>query len=355
MLGDRGGCVSISLSLSGHTVHALLVELGDTLGLGSVGVVHNTVVATAGCGSTACRSAQRADTLARSATIDIHGIGLVEGVLELGERLLHELAGDDGLVLEALLHAGLVADELLLLADELGLAQDISLLIIVNLLFGLVEALFLEFLLLFLKSQELGLNVRIDKVVDILAVVELRNLVVLPLRVLEHIVGLHVNVEHTGTTVLVLLISGESSALGILLVVLLTILSTLRNECLQSLTTHGLSDVNTGHNISQSAANISAVVGASLELLVHTLGDQALASGVLDFLDTLLGVARQLEELDLAGLEDSLKLSLNRRLEVLGPGHVNLVNDNKDKLVGEEGLDALEEGDLSTDSVSTLL
>jgi hypothetical protein len=62
--------------------------------------------------------------------------------------------------------------------------------------------------------------------------------------------------------------------------------------------------VDTRHNISQTATNLAAVVGTSLELLVDTLSNQALASGVLDLLDTLLGVARQLEELNLTGLED---------------------------------------------------
>jgi hypothetical protein len=69
--------------------------------------------------------------------------------------------------------------------------------------------------------------------------------------------------------------------------------------------------VNTRHDIGQTATNSSAVVGTSLELLVDTLSDQTLASGVLDLLDTLLGVARQLKELDLTRLEDSLELFLN--------------------------------------------
>ena len=245
MLGDGGSGVSISFSLSGHAVSLLLVELGNALGLVSESLVWDTFVATVD-GSTAGRSAHGAETLLGStATIDIHGIGvlgtharpgaatatrllastlgnlggvdteLVEGIVELGERLLHLLAGDDGLVLEALLHAGLVADELLLLADQLGLAHDLGILVVLKILIRLVEAFGLELLLLFLESLELGLDVGIDKVVDVLSIVNLGNLVVLPLGVLKHVVGLHVDVEHTSTTILVLLITSGSSSLRI--------------------------------------------------------------------------------------------------------------------------------------------
>jgi hypothetical protein len=104
--------------------------------------------------------------------------------------------------------------------------------------------------------------------------------------------------------------------------------------------------VDTSHDVRKTTANIATVVGTGLELLVDTLGNEALTSSVLDLLDTLGGVAGELQHLDLARLKDGLKLSLHLGAEVLGAGDINLVDNHEDKLVGEKRLNALEELDL---------
>jgi hypothetical protein len=113
--------------------------------------------------------------------------------------------------------------------------------------------------------------------------------------------------------------------------------------------------VDTGHDLGQSAANGSTAGGTGLELLVDTLGNQTLASGVLDLLNTFLGVARKLEHLNFTRLEDGLQLRLELWRQIFGSGNVNLVDDEENELVREEGLDASEKLDLGLNSVTALL
>jgi hypothetical protein len=121
------------------------------------------------------------------------------------------------------------------------------------------------------------------------------------------------------------------------------------------LATHGLGNVDTSHDLGQSAANGSTAGGTGLELLVHTLGNQTLASGVLYLLDTFLGVARKLEHLNFTRLEDRLQLSLELWRQIFRSGDINLVDDKENELVREEGLDASEKLDLGLDGITALL
>ncbi|GKT59111.1 conserved hypothetical protein [Colletotrichum tofieldiae] len=385
---QRDGGVAITLTLSGHAVPLLLGQLGEAVGLGAVVDVLDTVLAAVddGGAALAAGAAVGAEALLGGGVhvhhVDILGAGagagggaaagaglgagavdnvggvdteLVEGVVHLGQRHLLRLARDDGLVLEALLHLGLVADEGLLLADQLGLGEHVGLLLVVELLVRLVVALLLEALLLLLEGLQLGVDLRVDEVVDVLAVPHLGDLVVLPLGVLEEPVLAHVHAVDAGATVVGLDVLGEAPALRVVAVVLLEVLDALGDEGLQGLGGTGLGDVDTGHDVGEAAANVAAAVGAGIELLGDALGNETLADGVLDALDALLRVARQLEHLDLARLEQALELRLGRGVEVLGLDDVDLVDNNEDNLVLEQGLDALEEVDLGLDRVAALL
>lgn len=70
---------------------------------------------------------------------------------------------------------------------------------------------------------------------------------------------------------------------------------------------------------------------------------------------TFSGSARKLEHFNISWLQERLKLGLRLLIEIFGSSNVNLVDDDEDELVCEEGFDALEELHLSLDGVSTLL
>lgn len=384
MLGQRGGRVTIGLSLSCHPVHLLLTQLGQALGLGACLIVDNTIVATV-CRSLAAETALGlGDGLARVGHVHIHSVvhvhiaggrattdlalgtgtgggsihivtSRIQSIRHLGQLLGLGAAGNGSPVLERLAHLGVVAHQGPLLADQIRLHTGIGILHIFDTLVGLVVAIGFQLLLLFLQGSQLGLDLGVDKVVDVLAVPDLGDLVVLPL-VVGQIVGLlEIDVVDTSTTVLLLEIPLQFAAVGVVLVVLLERLDGLRNEGLALHTTHGLSNVDTGKDVTQTTTRGTSVVGSGLEFLSHSLGEELVTGGVLDSSHTLGGGARQLQKLDIARLKDILELLLVFGLQVLRTSHINLVHDKKNNLVGEQRLDAVEELDLIANRVTALL
>ena len=162
MLLKRHSGVSVSFTLSRHPVHPPLVQLRNPLGLGTGLEILHTILTSIlsrhpadgtgpvlGCPSpaavnvhgvlsTSTAAGHRTTTSDRLGAGPVRKIGrvntkAVHSVLEFRERLLHGLAGDNGLVIQALLlEAVLIADELLLLTNELSLAHDVGLLIILD-------------------------------------------------------------------------------------------------------------------------------------------------------------------------------------------------------------------------------
>lgn len=62
--------------------------------------------------------------------------------------------------------------------------------------------------------------------------------------------------------------------------------------------------------------------------------------------DVLCRCARHRKELNVAGLEHGLNQLVGSRVDIVEADHVDLVDHNEDELVGEEGLDTVEELDL---------
>lgn len=356
MLLQGCGGMAITLTLAGHAVPLLLAQLGHAIGLrAGLGILHTILATVRGGLAAGAGAGLGAQALARSGGVELHGIGilggaagegaaagagllasagndvggvdaeLVEGVVHLGQGDAGLCAGDDGAVLEALLHAGLVADKGLLLADDLGLREDGRLLLVVDLLVRVVEALRLELGLLLLERRKLGLDFRVHVVGHVHAVQDLGDIVVLPLGVLEEVVLAEIDVEHARAALLGLDVAREPDALRVVLVVLLAVLDGLWDKRLESSAAHGLRDVDPLHDVGKTAADLTRGGRAGLELLRDTLGDEALAGGILDLLHAFLGVAGHLEQLDLSGLEKALDECLALGLEVLGLLDINLV------------------------------
>lgn len=82
--GERGSCVTITLSLSGAAVHLLLAQLVQTLGLGAGNLVANTVLASVHATNTtsARHGARNAVAVLGGcvATIDIHHVGVFDSL-----------------------------------------------------------------------------------------------------------------------------------------------------------------------------------------------------------------------------------------------------------------------------------
>ena len=397
MLGHGSTNMPVGLAGSGHPVHLALAELGHPLGLGTGRLLIHTHTTSNTVGTpvrrtlaTLGRARLRAKTLGGGlGGIHVHGVGVLGGVaaaghraatsglanlgtsakvdllgidtelvdviLELGERLLLHFPGDYGAVLERLLHLGLVADELVLLADVLGLLQDLLLRLVAEVRVRLVEALLLETLLLLFESGQLGFDIGIDEIVDVLAVDDLGNLVVLPLGVGQEPLLPEIDVEDTSTTVLLLDIPGQKPPLGVGLVVLLEALDTLGDEGLAENTIGGLGDVDTGHDLGKTRAHGTVAAGTGLVLLVDTLNEESLANDVLDFLDTVLGGARGAQKLNVARLGQVHKVVLGLLVELLNGLDIHLVQDNVDHLVLEKGLDRPEKVALGLERVTALL
>ena len=394
MLGEGNSCVTISFTSTSIALHLLLAKLEHTLSLVTVGeagdtvvTVGDTVVETISNGVFAGAALSTGKGLVW-VVVDVHGVGVdlevgsgltgdgaaaagvglltdtgassilvvtsgVQTTSQLGELLGLGAAGDLSAVLERLAHLGVVAHENALLADEIGLHAVVRILGVLHALVGFVVSIRLELLLFLLESSELGLDIGVHEIVDVLAVPHLGDLVVVPVLVGKLVVALHIEAVNTSTTVLLLEVALQSPAVGVVLVVFGEVLDGLRNEGLTD-TAHRLGNVDTGEDIAETAAGVSRG-GARLELLGNTLSKELVTSGVLDGAHTLGGGARNLQHLNILGLEDFLELLLVLRLQIFGTADIDLVDNDVHNLVGEEGLDAVEKLDLVTDRVSTLL
>jgi hypothetical protein len=113
--------------------------------------------------------------------------------------------------------------------------------------------------------------------------------------------------------------------------------------------------VNTAEQITKTTSGLTGAAGASLELLGVARRDQAIAYRVADCHDTLHGVARQLQDFNLTRLEHSLELLLGLWVELIRAHKIDLVDDDRDELIGKQGLDVIEERDLRSDRVTALL
>ena len=285
--------------------------------------------------------------------------GVVAGVLEtLGHCVQVDVllvSGDDGLVLQALPHLVGVPDQHSLLADEIGLVLDVDLVGVFQLLFFVVVTLLCKSGFLLLESGELRVDLGVDEIVHVLALEVLGDAVVLPLVVLQQVVVAEVDVEDTGTTLLLLDVAHELGAVGVVLVVLLPLLDTSGDEGLPCDATNRLGNVNSLENVAETASDLARGVGASLQLSGVPLCQQAVASSVPDVHQAFHGRARSLEHLNVVHVDQLLQLGLCRLLQIFGSGHIDLVDDDEDQLVREKRLDGAEESHLCVNTVSTLL
>ena len=93
----------------------------------------------------------------------------------------------------------------------------------------------------------------------------------------------------------------------------------------------------------------------ALELRVDAVLEQGVARGRLERRDAVVGVARDLDVAHALGVDDLVDERAALRREVVEAGDVRLVDDEHGGLVGEEGLDGVEELALGLDRVPALL
>src|SRR3954470_3822983 len=139
-------------------------------GKGLVGIVdvHGVIVTGGLAGGGAATGGLALVAGAGASGIDIVA-GRVQTLLHLGELLGLGTARDGGAVLERLAHFGFVAEEHALLADQIGLHAGVGIFGIFHALVRLVVAVGFELLFFLLEGSELGLDVRVHEVVDVLA------------------------------------------------------------------------------------------------------------------------------------------------------------------------------------------
>ena len=265
-------------------------------------------------------------------------------------------------------------DRLPFLADQLGLGSNVGVGDVLELFVRLVEAFGVQPLLFLFERGQLGLDVRVDVVEDVLAVKDLGHAVVLPLVALEKVALLHVDVVYARAAAFLLEVPFQRPpqplALALVLVPLLrrdrlASPDRFRDEDVPAVALERLGHVYPGQQVTEPAAEGGGRGGGLVggggggpsgpELLGDAIGDEPVAGGVANLHDSLGGRARQLQHLDVAGLEDRVEQIARGRVEVLGPDEVDLVDDDEDELVRKEGPDALEEADLSGDGVAAVL
>ena len=124
------------------------------------------------------------------------------------------------------------------------------------------------------------------------------------------------------------------------------------------------SDVNSGQETVETTGDgtggeggriIGRSSSAGLQLLGDPVGDEAVAGGIPDGHDAFGGGTGQLEELDPAGGQDGVQPGTIVEVEIIGSDQVDLVDDDEDELVGEQGSDAGEEMNLGGDGVAAML
>ena len=308
----------------------------------------------------------RPDPCRGVACLEAQGVEVAFHLRELPRR---DLARHDRTVLERLLQPGRVPDREPLLADGVGLDPNFGVGDVLELVVRLVEALGVQPLLFLLERGQLGLDVRVDVVEDVLAFKDLGHAVVLPLVLLQQIALLHVDIVHARAAAFVFEVTFQRSPQPLAPVMVLVprlrrgrlaFPDRFRDKDIPLAALERLGHVYPGQQVAEPAAERGGggIVGggaSGLELLGDAIGDESVASGIADLHDALGRRARQLQHLDVAGLEDRVEKAARGRVEVLGPDEVDLVDDDEDELVREEGPDALEEADLGGDGVAAVL
>ncbi|KAH3661414.1 hypothetical protein OGAPHI_006821 [Ogataea philodendri] len=221
--------------------------------------------------------------------------------------------------------------------------------IVLDLLVGVVEPVLLQSLLLFLKSLQLSADVRVQKVVHVAAVQDLRHHVVLPLVVVQKILVLQVDVVNTGTPIFGLDVTCKTPSVRIGWVVAGHLLGSLGHK-------RSTLDVVSGLR-SGNVDLVQHVVhsGGSLELLLDSRREQLLTGLVSHPHHVLLVVAGRLHDLDSRHLQHGFQQSSLRLIHVIHADDVRLVHHHKHRLVGKQRLDRVEQLDLGLDAETTLL
>ena len=159
---------------------------------------------------------------------------------------------------------------------------------------------------------------------------------------------LEVDVVHARTALLGLDVALEPAPLRVVLVVLLAVPDGVGYE-------RRADDVVARLGLRDVEAVEDRVDLVALELRVDAVLEQGVARGRLERRDAVVGVARDLDVAHVLGVGDLVDERAALRREVVEAGDVRLVDDEHGGLVGEEGLDGVEELALGLDRVPALL
>lgn len=155
---------------------------------------------------------------------------------------------------------------------------------------------------------------------------------------------LEVDVVNTRTTLLSFDIPLQSFAIRVALVVLLAVLDGLGNEGFPN-------DVVAGFGLGYVQPVEDTVDLVTLQLGVHSVFEQGIASLVLELHHTFVGIARNLDVKHAFGVDDLINKSPVLGCEIIQSCDIDLVNNQYDWLVREERLDGVEEFALNGSSV----
>ena len=165
-------------------------------------------------------------------------------------------------------------------------------------------------------------------------------------RIRQH--TLEVDIVHASTALFQLHVALESATLRIGLVVLLALLDNVRNE-------GRTDDVIARLGLCDMQAVEDCVDLVALELRIDTMLEERVASGSLENHDALVRVTGALHVPDALCIDDLVDHSAALGREVVQLGDISLVEDEDGGLVGEQGLDGMEELALRFNRVAALL
>ena len=159
---------------------------------------------------------------------------------------------------------------------------------------------------------------------------------------------LQADVVNTSASFLGLDVALETTTVGVVLVVLLAVLDGIGDE-------RSANDVVACLGLRDVEAVEDGVDLVSLELRVNSVLEKRVAGGRLERRDAVVRVTRDLDVVHALGIDDFVDESAPLRGEVVEARNVDLVNNEDGGLVGEEGLNGVEELTLRFDRVSALL
>ncbi|EEQ37900.1 conserved hypothetical protein [Clavispora lusitaniae ATCC 42720] len=358
--------MTIRLTLASHSVSLSSVQLGHSLSSRPHSSIGHTVVETI---ASAHWRLDFSHLLAQALVLtqNVHAAQCAGSLLGAGfqcacvvaqgrhvvfhsaECLLDVFTWHHRLVLQRFTVTSILHHNLVLITNPLGFFPNFFCILVLHIRVGVVETFGFQTFFLFFQSSQLGRNVGVQKVVDVFAVQHFWHDIVFPLVIFQHVELFEIDIEHTGSAVFALNVTGQNSSVWIFWVVLGQCFSSFRNEsrslCFVTLSWSG--NMNFVQHIGDT--------GRALQFSLNTGSQQLLTRSVTHLHHVLLLITGSMHDINAGRVRNGFQKGSFVFVQVLDLDDITLVHDNHDRLVGKQWFDGMEQLDSSLDGKATSL